>query len=542
MASSPAVRAECDDKDFRILILTPQGRDAALAEQALFRTGLLPFVCADLEALRREVAVGAGAVLIAEEALAGKAVTKPDNVFDPEPPWSSMPITMLLGRSGSARDFAALHWLEQRPNVSFLERPVPKRTLISTLRAAIEARRLQYRIRDALDAAERASRKKDEFLATLAHELRNPLAPIRNAVYVLRRLNSDDVASNEKAHALISMVERQVDHLVRLVDDLLEVSRITTGKIRLKKRQVDLAKVTEQAIEISEPLIKSVQHELVVSPGDEPLFVHGDPVRLAQVFANLINNAAKYTPPGGRIEIALRRQREKAVISVRDNGMGILPGMLPQVFELFSQSYRAMNRDQGGLGVGLALVRSLLEMHDGSVEAHSKGEGKGSEFIVRLPLIVAPCEGAEVKSASFEATTSLPVLVVDDDKDVADSLGLLLAALGAEAQVAYNGVEALSSILTFKPRLAFIDIGMPEMDGCEIARQIRSAPEGKDIVLVALSGWGGERDRQRTLEAGFNHHFVKPISLETLKRVFASDALATCAEEGRALGRGNRGA
>jgi two-component system, sensor histidine kinase len=519
-----AGRDDCDANGFRILILTPQGRDAALAEQTLSRGGLRAHICADFESLRREMDVGAGAVLIAEEALASKG-EQVDALIHPEPPWSSTPIVVLLGRSAPSRDFNALHWLEHRPNVSFLERPVPKRTLVSTLRAALEARRLQYVIRNALDAAETASRKKDEFLATLAHELRNPLAPIRSAVYVLKRLDGDDTASREKAGSLISMLERQVDHMVRLVDDLLEVSRITTGKIELMKRQVNLADVIEQAIEISEPLIKSEEHELVVSLGDEALTVDGDPMRLAQVFANLINNAAKYTPRGGRIEVSLRREQKTAVASVRDNGMGILAGMLPHLFEMFSQSYRARGRDQGGLGIGLALVRSLTELHGGSVEARSGGAGKGSEFIVRLPMIAARRKNAEVEREPINALAPRRVLIVDDNKDVADSLAMLLQSLGAETRVAYNGAEALSSIATFKPRVAFIDIGMPEMDGYETGRNIRSRPDGKDILLVALSGWGEERDRQRTHEAGFDCHFVKPISLETLTRVFVSDFL-----------------
>jgi signal transduction histidine kinase/CheY-like chemotaxis protein len=530
-----------DATDFRILILTPQGRDAALAEQTLLRSGLRPHVCADLESLRREIAIGAGAVLIVEEALAGKDAAKQDALIDSEPPWSSMPIVMLLGRSAASRDFIALHWLERRPNVNFLERPVPKRTLVSTLRAAIEARRLQYIIRDALETAESAGRKKDEFLATLAHELRNPLAPIRSAVYVLRRLNGDDAASREKASSLISMVERQVDHLVRLVDDLLEVSRISTGKITLQRRVVNLADIIERAVEISEPLIKSEQHELVVSLGDERLAVNGDPVRLAQVFANLINNAAKYTPRGGRIEISLRRERQTAVVSVRDNGMGILPGMLPRVFELFSQSYRARGRDQGGLGIGLALVRSLTEMHEGRVEARSGGAGQGSEFVISLPVVVTRGERAKVESSVYTPSTSRRVLVVDDDKDVADSFVVLLQSLGAETRVAYSGAEALDGMAAFKPHLAFLDIGMPEMDGYEISRRIRLSPGGEDIVLVALSGWGSEKDRQLTLEAGFDCHYVKPISFETLAKILASNALDNlspgriCPEESGAL-------
>jgi signal transduction histidine kinase len=522
MDAGGAAGAERDVKDLRVLILTPQGRDAALAAQTLSRSGLISHVCADLGALRREIEIGAGAALIAEEALDSMDAGKRDAFFDSGQPWSSLPMVVLLGRSAPPRHYATLRWLERRPNVSFLERPVPKRALVSALRAALEARRLQYAIRDSLDAAETASRKKDEFLATLAHELRNPMAPIRSAVYVLRKLNSDDAASTNKAKAsvVIAMVERQVDHLVRLVDDLLEVSRVTTGKITLKKQYVYLADIIKQAVEISQPLVESGQHELVVSAGDEPLAVDGDPVRLVQVFANLINNAAKYTSPCGRIEISLRRGAENAVIHVGDNGMGILAGMLPHVFELFSQSYRAKGHDQGGLGIGLALVRSLVEMHGGRVEAHSEGAGKGSDFVVHLPLVTA-CERTEAHATASKGPPLGRVLVVDDDKDVADSLAMLLETMGAEARVAYSGLEAVSDIASFKPRIAFVDLGMPAMDGYETALRLRSASQGKDIVLVALSGWGSEADRRRALQAGFNYHFVKPISFETLKGVFA---------------------
>lgn len=520
MNSIAAAPPDRDAEDLRVLILAPHGRDATLAEQTLIRSGLLSHVCADLEALRREIAIGAGAVLIAEEALADKGAD-PEVWFAPEPPWSALPIVVLLGRSSPSREFAALHWFEHRPNVSFLERPVPKRTLISTLRAAIAARRLQYAIRDAIDASEAASRKKDEFLATLAHELRNPLAPIRSAVYVLNRLNSNDPASSEKARSLNSIVERQVDHLVRLVDDLLEISRITTGKVVLKKQRVDLAQIVDQAVEISEPLVKSGRHELVISLGQEQLFVDGDPVRLAQVLANLINNAAKYTPPGGRIEVSLWSEQGNAVISVRDNGIGIPPEMLPRVFELFLQSSTAKDRGQGGLGIGLALVRSLTGLHGGHVEAHSDGADQGSEFVVRLPLADAACRSA--RAEPIPAALALHrVLVVDDNKDVADSFAILLESLGVQVCVSYSGAEALSSMEIFEPHVAFIDIGMPVMDGYETARQIRSRADGKDIRLVALSGWGSAKDRQLTMEAGFNCHAVKPVNLETVKNLLAS--------------------
>ncbi len=522
MNQSGVARTDCGQRDLRTLILTPQGRDASLAEQTLAPSGLCPHVCADLEQLRQEAADGAGAVLIAEEALPQGDTATGGGWIGPEPPWSSLPLIVLLGRSASPLNATMLRRLENRPNVTFLQRPVPKRTLVSTVRASVEARRLQYAIRDALDALQTANRRKDEFLATLAHELRNPLAPIRSAVYVLQKSNGDDPASKNRMSSLVSMVERQVDHLVRLVDDLLEVSRITTGKVVLKRQPVRLAEVISQAVEISEPLIRSGQHALSVSLSDKPLVVDGDPVRLAQVFANLLNNAAKYTPQAGSIEISLAHDREQATVSVRDNGIGITQEMLPRVFDLFTQSNRSRDRDQGGLGVGLALVRSLVEMHGGQVEAYSDGASQGSEFVIRLPLVAAPGDAAEVKPAVLTAPALHRVMVVDDDKDVANSFAALLQSLGADVHVTHSGLAALSSVANFKPHVAFVDIGMPELDGYEVARRLRSTSHGRDLVLVALSGWGRDEDRQRAFEAGFNYHTVKPISLDALEKVLAS--------------------
>ena len=315
-------------------------------------------------------------------------------------------------------------------------------------------------------------RRKDEFLAMLAHELRNPLAPIRNGLYVLQRLDNDDPASKDRARSMLTIVERQVAHLVRLVDDLLETARITSGKVELKKQHVDLRAVIQQALQMSEPAIQAGGQEISVSLTNQPVIVDGDPVRLTQVFANLLNNAAKYTPREGRIEISMKRGGDQASVSVRDDGMGISPEMLSQIFDLFAQSHRAKGREQGGIGVGLALVRSLVEMHGGQVEARSEGVGCGSEFVVRIPFVLTSL-GAE-KTEDETAVSSIPafcrVLVVDDNRDVADALVMLLQALGCDVRTAYSGVAGLAAVAEFKPQLAFVDIGMPSMDGYETAR------------------------------------------------------------------------
>jgi two-component system, sensor histidine kinase len=354
--------------------------------------------------------------------------------------------------------------------------------------------------------------------------LRNPLAPIQNGMYLLQTLDGGDPASKERARSVLTIVDRQVAHLVRLVDDLLESARITTGKIELRKEYVDLSTVILQALQMSEPLIQVGKHKISVSLDDQPLIVEGDPVRLTQVFANLLNNAAKYTPPEGQIEMSTKRDGDQASVSVRDNGIGIDADALPGVFDLFTQSSQARSGMQGGIGVGLALVRRLVEMHGGQVVGRSEGVGCGSEFVVRLALAVN--SSSAVKAEKEMMVSSIPatrrVLVVDDERDVADILAMLLQELGWDVRIAYSGAAGLAAISEFKPQLAFVDIGMSGMDGYETAQRIRMLPEGKKLVLTALSGWGQKDDRRRAIEAGFDHHFMKPIGIDALKKLLES--------------------
>ncbi|HVF62127.1 MAG TPA: ATP-binding protein [Thermoanaerobaculia bacterium] len=393
-----------------------------------------------------------------------------------------------------------------------------------------ELRLLDMLSRDAADFIERAKaqaqlqeadRRKDEFLAILAHELRNPLAPIRNSLHILRLGARNDPT----AERVTEMMERQVNHMVRLVDDLMEVSRITRGKIELRKEPVEIAAVVRSAVETSRPLIEAAGHQLTVAVPPEPLTLEGDPVRLAQVFANLLNNAAKYTDDGGRICLTVRREGGDAIaVSVRDTGTGISADMLPRVFELFTQVDRSAGRAQGGLGIGLTLVKSLVEMHGGSVEAHSEGPGRGSEFVVRLPLSAAPRRagepGPEERPPAILALRR--VLVVDDNRDAAESLAMLLKLLGSEVHVAYDGPGALEAVTSYRPSVVLLDIGMPGMDGHEVARRIRSQPELQDVALIAITGWGQEEDRRRSHEAGFDSHLIKPVDVGALEGLLAS--------------------
>jgi PAS domain S-box-containing protein len=368
-----------------------------------------------------------------------------------------------------------------------------------------------------------ANRRKDEFLATLAHELRNPLAPMRSGLDVLQR-GGGELASRERA---LGMMRRQVDHMVRLVDDLLEVSRITRGKIELRPERVDMVGVVRSALETVAPALASGRHRVALDVPDEPTLVEGDPVRLAQVVANLLSNAAKYTEDAGEIRVRVAREGDVAMVSVRDTGMGIPAEMLPRVFDLFTQVDRTLGRAQGGLGIGLALVKSLVRLHGGSAEARSAGAGRGSEFIVRLPLSrTAPGAASHANAggrtqAGASSLSSRSILVVDDNRDAADSLGMLLELSGHEVHTAYDGPSGLEAMRAHRPAVALLDIGMPGMDGYAVASEARRDPELGCVKLVALTGWGTQEDRRRSKDAGFDHHLVKPVDTSALESLIS---------------------
>ncbi|WP_321877416.1 hybrid sensor histidine kinase/response regulator [Paraburkholderia bannensis] len=383
-------------------------------------------------------------------------------------------------------------------------------------------------------ALREADRRKDEFLATLAHELRNPLAPIRNGLHILRIAGAGGSRSaTQRTH---DMLERQLDHMVRLVDDLMEVSRITGGKIELRKEAVELGTVLREAVETNRALIDTAGHRLTVNLPPEPLVLDADPVRLAQMVANLLNNAAKYTDPGGQIWLTAHcndhgERGRQAVVSIRDSGMGIAPAMLPKVFDLFVQGERAYSRAQGGLGIGLTLVRSLAELHGGTVEAVSEGLGRGSEFVVRLPMAAAaPGHRNGQSNGHGDAPDERPtlpahtligcnILIVDDNRDAADSLGELLALLGAQVRIVRDGPAALAMFDSWTPQVALLDIGMPGMDGYEVARRVRAHPAGARVVLIALTGWGQDEHRRRSKAAGIDFHLVKPVDMRALHQL-----------------------
>jgi signal transduction histidine kinase/CheY-like chemotaxis protein len=376
---------------------------------------------------------------------------------------------------------------------------------------AVENARLYQEVQD-------ADRRKDEFLAMLGHELRNPLAPIRSGLDLLALDGSDH-------HELIQMMQGQMEHVVRLVDDLLDVSRIMRGKVELRKEPVEHTTIISRSLDALRTAIDGKQLELAVSLSPEPIWLNVDPVRLSQVVENLLSNAVKYTDAGGRIELRTEKQNGLAAIIVEDTGMGIEPELLPKVFDLFTQSSRSLDRAQGGLGIGLTLVKRLVELHGGAVAVRSDGPGQGSEFSVRLPICesTAPT-GDEVAAAA--TTAEIRILVVDDHASAAEVLAMLLKRLGGHnVDTVFDGPSALETIIKTHPRLVLLDIGLPGMDGYQVARQVRQHPELNDVVLIALTGYGLPEDRRKSKEAGFDEHLVKPPSIEQLKELFAHPKL-----------------
>ncbi len=372
-----------------------------------------------------------------------------------------------------------------------------------------------------------ADRRKDQFLAMLAHELRNPLAPIRNAVELMHRVDAPD-PSFEAAR---EMVERQVKHLAHLVDDLLDVSRLTHGNIRLRQEPVDLTKVVERAVEATRPLIEGRNHMLTAEIPDQPIRIEADAVRIEQVATNLLNNAAKYTMPGGHIWLRVDREGSEAVVRVRDNGIGVPPDVLGRVFEPFVQSDGSLAHTEGGLGIGLTLVRSLVEMHGGTVEAHSPGLGQGSEFIVRLPLrpeggLAGPESELALsrETSPFTAARPVRVLVVEDNIDAAESLATLLRLWGHDVRVVHDGLDAVDAARSYLPEVVLLDIGLPGLDGYQVAERLRGEAGLENTLLVAMTGYGQPEDRRRSAEAGIHHHFVKPVEPFVLRNLLAEVA------------------
>lgn len=532
LAEERTKRAAAEEANRRLAFLAGaagvlgQSLDVLVTARDVARVSV-PFLADAAALVLTEPPVGATGVTLAEAAGDGVRVTEvPGREHLPERLVQA--VEQVLERERDV-DTAAAFALPLRTRgrtvaVLALSREASGREFGPVDRATADA--LASRAAIALDNArlyreiQQADRQKNEFLSMLAHELRNPLAPIRNAIEVMK-LRGDIGAELTWAR---DVIDRQMRQLSRLVDDLLDVSRITRGKIELRKQPIELGPVVLQAVEASRPFIESKRHDLSVTVPAEPIPVHGDAARLAQVLTNLLVNAAKYTEEGGRIWLTTRRDGNDAIVSVKDTGVGIPADMLSAVFELFIQVEQSIDRSQGGLGVGLTLVRRLVEMHGGSVSATSAGAGQGSEFVVRLPAMDGgqPVAAANPNEQAAEAGRPLRVLVVDDNTDTADTLATLLELEGHQVRLAHDGPTALAAAATFRPHAVVLDLGLPGMDGFEVARRLRDRNGGTKPVLVAVSGYGRDEDRRRARQAGFDHHLVKPAEIGTLRSLLTT--------------------
>ncbi len=517
MANPPASSAQpapLVQGELGILVLAPTSNDARLTANFLEKAGYDATVCQNLPALSERMKGGCGALVLAEEALdhefSGLVAT-----LEQQPSWSDLPL-ILITAAGGARKARPRHLQALGPvgNISIIERPVRPETLVSTCEVALRSRRRQYQVRELLSERDAADRRKDEFLAMLAHELRNPLAAVANAASLLA------TPSAEEQEWAVGVITRQSTHLAHLIDDLLDVSRITTGKIRLRRETIDAAAILDRARDSAQPMISSRKHELICNYA-AGLWLDADPTRLEQIVLNLLTNAAKYTPTGGRLELSARRSAGEIRITVRDNGIGIAPDRMPEMFQLFAQGERSIARSEGGLGIGLTIVQKLVEMHGGRIEAQSDGANCGSTFTVCFP----PAPGAFAsKGNAAVATQSAPrrrVLIVDDNIDTAHGLARLLTRAGHEIALAHDGHQALARAREQSPESVILDIGLPGMDGFEVARRLRAEACCADAVIIAVTGYGQPEDRQKSSEAGFDHHLVKPLDFAALKRVLS---------------------
>ncbi|MGA7617501.1 MAG: ATP-binding protein [Thermoanaerobaculia bacterium] len=501
-SSTPAQRDE------RVLILAPFGRDGRLAARALADNGLEPEVCRGISELVEMLRKGAGAAILTEEVLTRPAMEELRQFIDAQPGWSDFPFIVFCTADGVRLRNRPLEKFGPNANVTFLDRPTRIQTVVSTTRAALRARRRQYAARRLMAQLESRIRERDEFLAMLGHELRNPLAAI-----VMATQTVEGPLSAEVNHR-VELIERQARHLARLVDDLLEVSRVTSGKISLVKRPIDFCDLVRHCIEtIHAP------HTIEVNVPDDACWVDADPVRLEQVVTNLLTNAVKYSPPKTPIRISIEPGENFIALHVKDDGIGVDPTLLPRIFDMFMQIDKTIDRSQGGLGLGLTLVRNLVEMHGGDVEARSDGIGKGTEFIVRLPSSENQERAEELPEtdAVVGDARALSVVVIEDAADVRELLKIMIRKLGHEATAASNGMDGLDMIFESRPDVAVIDLGLPGIDGYHVARRVREEI-GRSIYLVALSGYGQPEDRKRAADAGFDVHLTKPADLAMLRQ------------------------
>ena len=508
-------------------MLAPTGRDAALTCSLLERDGFACLTCKSLgELFRRYREEGAAALMIAEEVFVSAGLQELRALLAEQSAWSDIPLLIFTGTPAAAqRRPINAHVLSSLGNVTLLDRPLRPVTMLSAANAALRARRRQYDARRELFEQRRAVRERDQFLAMLGHELRNPLSAITMAM----NLEGDATASKYR-----DIMRRQVGHLTRLVDDLLDVSRVTSGKVSLRRENIELGAVAQRCMNTLAPTFPHHRFVFSSAAGKKGLWIHADPVRLEQVINNLLNNAGKYTAPGGEISVAVSRIEGDAALEVRDSGVGIAPEMLGRVFELFTQVEGTLDRAKGGMGIGLTLVRSLVELHGGTVQASSAGLGRGSVFCVRFPLAKLPAQrgpggSSRMLSSAGAVAPVAPrydVLVIEDNED---SRLLLCAALSRRGHTVFSsvdGVRGVEAALDLRPKVLLVDIGLPGIDGYEVARRVRHGL-GRAVYMIAITGYGQPEDRRRALEAGFDLHMTKPLDVAEIDRLLGRSGLAS---------------
>ena len=508
---------EIQPAEARALVLPPTKADGDVTLRVLREAGITAEICDSADHLLRESTRGAGAIILTDDASRHDPLAELRHALERQPSWSELPI-LVLARPDSPR----LDALRTVPGVVLLERPVHLRSLVSAVQAALRARWRQYELRDQLEQTQAVNRElhgqaraKDDFLATLSHELRNPLSALTAAAHLLDR-GSLDAQADIMARQI---VKRQTGLMSRLLDDLLDVSRITRGKLEIRKAPTELSSIIESAIEAVQPLLNRKGHVFSVKVPDRAVIIEADSVRLSQVLANLLTNAAKYTEPKGRIELEVQRRGEAVEFRVRDSGIGIPRESQAEIFNMFAQLSPAIDRSEGGLGIGLALAKGLVALHGGTIDVRSEGPGRGSEFTVRLPTARSASPDVATtprESAEEGQVRRCDLIVADDNADALQSLAMLLEMEGHAVRVASDGMAALALAQERMPDVMLLDIGMPLLNGYEVAARVRRLEGGDSIMLIALTGWGQPADRARASEAGFDHHLTKPIEYDEL--------------------------
>jgi signal transduction histidine kinase len=495
----------------RVIIHTPTGKDSRLLAQVLSKSGMTCVVCEDADNIFPVLMQGVGVLVIADEALTTEVIATLGQYLTSQASWSDVPFLILSTRRPDSPELRTRY--TQLGNVTLLERPLQSITIISAVTSAMRSRMRQYEMRE-------VNRRKDEFLAMLAHELRNPLAPVSAAAALLKMPNLD----NQRIARTSEIISRQVAHMAELIDDLLDVSRVSRGLVAIEKIIVDARDILSIAVEQVQPLIEQRRHHLHVSVPAGPVSVDADQKRLVQIVANLLNNAAKYTPLFGYIRLSLESVSGEVRITVSDTGIGMEASMIGQVFEMFTQAARTPDRSQGGLGIGLALVRSLVWLHGGTVEAASEGVGQGSTFTVRLPSAKphpAPNSVPEIDNPSSHIPFARVVLIVDDNVDAAEMLARLLESAGYQTFVEHTGLGGIERAKVVEPQVFLLDVGLPDMSGIKLAKVLRSMPTMSEALMIAITGYGQESDSRDALEAGFDYHMVKPVEINSLLSIIA---------------------